>query len=109
MRIEPQVSDPHPTAAKLAAIAAPVPPLDPPGQRRGSYALRVCPPNELMVVIPAASSCRLALPRMMAPASRRRFTTNASSGGTAVASAIEPPLVGRSAVSKLSLKIGRAH
>ena len=36
MRIEPQVSEPQPTAAKLAAMAAPVPPLDPPGQRRGS-------------------------------------------------------------------------
>src|SRR5438094_9096573 len=29
MRIEPQVSLPIPTAAKLAAIAAPVPPLEP--------------------------------------------------------------------------------
>ena len=36
MRIEPQVSEPQPTAAKLAAIAAPVPPLEPPGQRAGS-------------------------------------------------------------------------
>ena len=33
MRIEPQVSLPMPTAAKLAAIAAPVPPLEPPGLR----------------------------------------------------------------------------
>jgi len=33
MRIDPQVSLPMPTAAKLAAIAAPVPPLEPPGLR----------------------------------------------------------------------------
>src|SRR5690349_7713143 len=51
MRIDPHVSDPHPTAAKLAAIAAPVPPLDPPGHRRGSYGFFVCPPRELMLVM----------------------------------------------------------
>src|SRR2546422_1060963 len=33
MRIDPQVSLPMPTAAKLAAMAAPVPPLEPPGLR----------------------------------------------------------------------------
>ena len=33
MRIDPQVSLPMPAAAKLAAIAAPVPPLEPPGLR----------------------------------------------------------------------------
>ena len=41
MRIEPQVSVPMPTAANSAATAAPVPPLDPPGLREGSYGLRV--------------------------------------------------------------------
>jgi hypothetical protein len=34
IRIDPQVSLPIPTAAKLAAIAAPVPPLEPPGFQR---------------------------------------------------------------------------
>ena len=52
MRIEPHVSLPQPTAAKLAAIAAPVPPLDPPGLRRRSYGLSVCPPSDAIVVIP---------------------------------------------------------
>ena len=56
MRIDPQVSVPQPTAAKLAATAAPVPPELPPGLRAGSYGFRVCPPSELIVVIPAASS-----------------------------------------------------
>ena len=31
MRIDPHVSDPHAMAAKLAATATAVPPLDPPG------------------------------------------------------------------------------
>src|SRR6476661_1597971 len=99
MRIEPHVSEPQPTAAKLAAIAAPVPPLEPPGQREGSYGLRVCPPNELTLVMPAASSCRLDLARITAPASRSRFTTNASAAGWLLASAIDPALVGMSPVS----------
>jgi len=77
IRIEPQVSDPQPTAAKLAAIAAPVPPLEPPGQRRGSYGFSVWPPNELIVVIPAASSCMFDFPMTMAPASRSRRTMKA--------------------------------
>ena len=56
IRIEPQVSLPIPATAKFAATAAPVPPLDPPGFRSGSYGFQSCPPKELMVVIPAASS-----------------------------------------------------
>ena len=36
IRIDPQVSLPMPAAAKLAATAAPVPPLDPPGLRVGT-------------------------------------------------------------------------
>ena len=35
MRIDPQVSDPHAIAEKLAATAAPLPPLEPPGDRSG--------------------------------------------------------------------------
>ena len=41
----------------------------------------------------------LVLPRMIAPASRSFCTWNASSGGTEVANAIVPALVGMSAVS----------
>jgi hypothetical protein len=74
MRIDPHVSLPMPAAAKLAAMAAPVPPLDPPGFRDRSYGLRVWPPNELMVVMPAASSCMLVLPMMTTPASRSFLT-----------------------------------
>ena len=56
IRIDPQVSLPMPADAKLAATAAPVPPLDPPGLRVGSYGFLVCPPSELIVVMPDASS-----------------------------------------------------
>ena len=52
LRMEPQVSVPMPAAAKLAATAAAVPPLEPPGLRVGSYGLRVWPPAELMDVMP---------------------------------------------------------
>src|SRR5947209_8343044 len=99
MRIEPQVSDPQAMAAKLAATAAPLPPLEPPGFRSGSYGLHVCPPMELIVVMPLASSCMLDLPRITAPASRRRRTWNASSGVWSEASAIDPADVGKSRVA----------
>jgi hypothetical protein len=81
IRIEPHVSVPIPTTAKFAAIAAPVPPLDPPGLRRVSYGFSVCPPSELMVVIPYANSCMFVLPRKIAPASLNRRTRYPSSGG----------------------------
>ncbi len=99
MRIEPQVSLPIPKAPKLAATAAPVPPLDPPGLRVGSYGLRVWPPKDATVVMPRASSCMLVLPRMIAPASRRRRTCVESSGGIEVARPRVPAVVGMSAVS----------
>ena len=99
MRIEPHVSEPQPTAPKLAATAAPVPPDDPPGFRAGSYGFRVCPPSELMLVIPAASSCMFVLARRTAPASRSFRTWKPSSGGTDPASASVDAAVGMSNVS----------
>ena len=99
MRIDPQVSLPMPAAAKLAPIAAPVPPLDPPGTRYRSYGLRVWPVSDEIVVIPAASSCIVVLPRITAPASRSFFTWKASAVGCSVASPSAPPEVGMSAVS----------
>ncbi len=50
-----------------------------------------------------AHSAMLVLARTMASASRSRRTMKASSGGRLSASATEPPVVGRSWVSKLSL------
>ena len=43
------MSDPSPTAAKPAATAAALPPLDPPGTRLGSWGLRVGPNAEFSV------------------------------------------------------------
>src|SRR3954453_23336821 len=40
-RMDPPQSVPSPTVAKFAATAAPVPELEPPGSRFGSYGLRV--------------------------------------------------------------------
>src|SRR4051812_18285022 len=97
--IDPHVSVPIPAAAKLAATAAPVPPLDPPGLRVGSYGLRVCPPAELIEVMPYASSWRFVLPRTTAPASRNFFTIHASRAVWKPASASDPAVVGMSAVA----------
>ena len=70
MRMEPLVSVPSVAAAKLVVAATAEPPLLPPGARVRSYGSSVCPPSELTVVSPSASSCRLTLPRITAPASR---------------------------------------
>ena len=45
--MEPSVSVPTPTAAKLAAIAAPVPELEPQGLRSSAYGFRHWPPRPL--------------------------------------------------------------
>src|SRR5690606_3231246 len=80
-RIEFPVSLPIPTTAKFAAIAAAVPPLDPPGLRSKSYGFKVCPPKELTVEMPKDNSCKLAFARIIAPAFLRRLVKKASFGG----------------------------
>src|SRR3954471_11838734 len=107
--IEPSVSVPTPTAARLAAIAAPEPELDPDGLRSSAYGFFVCPPRPLQPLLECverefAHSLRFVLPRMTAPASRRRAAMNASAGGFAPASACDPAVVIiLSAVAMLSL------
>src|SRR4030088_2825809 len=73
-RMEPPVSEPVPAAAKFGATAAPVPPEDPPGVLVRSYGFFTCPPRELTEMPPLANSCKLDLPRISAPAWRRRLT-----------------------------------
>src|SRR5258705_8240872 len=105
--IEPSVSVPTPTVARFAAIAAPVPELEPHGLRSSTYGLRVCPPLPLHPLTECverkfAHSLRLVLPMITAPAARNRRTMYASRGAIASASASEPALVFmRSAVSML--------
>src|SRR5215207_1013742 len=99
--MDPDVSVPTLPAQKLAAV--PMPELDPPvasagrpsnvagrGSRRGSYGLNPNPPIALKLVgmgvgAPAtqlASSVMPVFAMMIAPASRRFFTSVASYGGT---------------------------
>src|SRR5690242_21661867 len=74
--IDPSVSLPIPAAEKLAAIAEPVPELDPHGLRSSAYGFLVCPPRPLQPLLACverkfAHSLRLVLPSITAPALRR--------------------------------------
>src|SRR5262245_16221327 len=74
--IEPSVSVPTATTARLAAIAAPEPELEPQALRSSAYGLRVKPPRALQPLVERderklAHSLRLVLPRITAPAARR--------------------------------------
>ena len=106
--IEPSVSVPTPSGARLAAIAAAVPELDPLVLRSSAYGLRVRPPRPLQPLVERvermlAHSLRLVLPRTIAPASRSRRTRCASRFAWTPASASEPPVVHmRSPVAMLS-------
>src|SRR5579864_193126 len=77
--MEPSVSVPMATAARLAAIAAPEPELDPEVFRSSAYGFLARPPRPLQPLVECverkfAHSLRLVLPRMTAPASRSRAT-----------------------------------
>lgn len=106
-RIEFPVSVPSPTAPKLAATAAAVPPLEPAGTRSRAEGLRVCPgSSELTVSIGLqANSAMFDLASMTAPASRSLRTMKASRGGAESFSERDPAVVGMSTVSKLSFTI----
>src|SRR5215468_802855 len=107
--IEPSVSVPIATLQRLAETATPEPELEPQGLRSSAYGLRVNPPRPLQPLVEwverkLAHSLRFVLPRMTAPAVRRRCTRNASPGGRAPRSASDPAVVSmRSAVAMLSL------
>src|SRR6266705_1965758 len=73
--MEPSVSVPTPTAAKFAAMAAPVPELEPHGLRSSAYGFWHCPPRPLQPLddwLPRklAHSLRLVFPRITAPAAQ---------------------------------------
>src|SRR6476469_6075119 len=96
--IDPSVSVPTPIAARLAAIAAPVPELDPHGLRSSAYGFFTCPPRALHPLVDFverkfAHSLRFVLPRMTAPAARSRAATNESRGAAPPASASDPAVV----------------
>src|SRR5579871_4326284 len=96
--IDPSVSVPIPTAARFAEIPAPVPELDPQGLRSSEYGFFVSPPRPLHPLVEwldrmFAHSLRLVLPRMTAPAARKRCATNESFGGFEPTSASDPAVV----------------
>src|SRR4051812_14380262 len=96
--MEPSVSVPTAAATRLAATATADPELDPDGLRSSAYGFLVWPPRALQPLDECvdrkfAHSLRFVLPRMTAPAARRRFTTNASLGILAPTSASEPAVV----------------
>src|SRR4051794_6356269 len=106
---EPSVSVPTPIAARLAAIAAPVPDDEPHGLRSSMYGLCVCPPRpdqplEECSERKFAHSLRFVLPSNTAPAARSCCTTKESCfGGGASARPRLPAVVFiLSAVSRLS-------
>src|SRR5947207_3175216 len=100
--MEPSVSVPTPTAARFAAIAAPVPELEPHGLRSITYGLRHCPPRPLQpdtewVERKFAHSDKLVLPMITprAPAS----PSDAAAGRWAVApmlpAEVQGPIAGQ--------------
>src|SRR6266478_8143180 len=105
---EPSVSVPTAVAQRFAADAAPDPELDPHGSKLSRYGSRVkpfagpppsrAPPRALQPLNGAlprkfAHSERFALPKMTAPAARKRFTTTESAGTVLPTSASDPAVV----------------
>ena len=74
------MSVPIASGAWNAATAAAEPPLLPPGTRSSAHGLAVGPYAECSVDEPIANSSMFVLPRMTAPASRRRSVMWASYG-----------------------------
>ena len=96
---------PRPAGTMRAAMATAVPPDEPPGISEGSYGLRTGPAcaARFVLVMPNASSCMLALPSTIAPASINRCTEGAFVAGTKPSSAGVPAEVCKPAVLMLSL------
>src|SRR6266446_9683634 len=95
---EPSVSVPTLAAQRFVAAATAEPELDPHGSKLKRYGSRVKPPRALQPLKGAlprklAHSDRFALPRMTAPAVRKRFTTTESAGTVLPTSAREPAVV----------------
>src|ERR671916_3238339 len=101
--MDPPVSEPRLTAARLAATAAAGPPLLPPGTRSVLQGFRTGLKAEFSFDEPIANSSVLAFPRNTAPCSRRRRTTVASYGGRNPSRIRDPAVVGASMVQSTSL------
>ena len=85
------------------ASAAPLPPLEPPGDQSIAQGFRVSPNSSFDVYPSNANSGRFVLPITTAPAARRRPTTSQSrSAGGMSARSLDPNVVGSPAASSLS-------
>ncbi len=115
MRMDPPVSLPKATSDSPVPTATAEPLEDPPGTQRGSSGFVGVPNHGLMPVTPKASSCRLALPTMIAcPAASAarvpaRQAASLTAGVVAAAAAMtrDPSVVGTPAMSMRSLTATR--
>src|SRR3990167_2735514 len=90
MRTEPPPAGPGASGPPPAAPAAAAPPLEPPGVSAGFQGFRVTPKSGFSVTALWPNSEVFVLPRITAPAARRRATGIASSAGTCSANRREP-------------------
>src|SRR5690606_27615059 len=93
IRIEQPKSVPWAIGTMPVATATAEPPDEPAGLNCGFHGLRVAPKSSLTVLAPVANSGVLVLPRIIAPALRRRATAAASSSGMKSLKSGEPKVV----------------
>ncbi len=104
IRIDPPPSVPVASGARPAASAAPLPPLEPPGDHSMAQGLPVSPKSRFEVKPSNANSGRFVLPTTIAPAARSRATISQSrSAGAASRRRSDPKVVGKPATCSLSL------
>ena len=99
VRSEPPVSDPVHSGNMSQAKAAADPPEDPPAFSSGLKGLPVAPQTGLRLLPPAPMSGVLVLAVTMAPASRRRATSETSFSGTCPRKPTLPLVVSKPAVA----------
>jgi hypothetical protein len=100
IRVEPPVSLPVASGMRRAARAPAEPALEPPVVTFRFQGFLASPKTSML---PAANSVVLSLPRQMAPASRKRATTVASSFATKPRIVRDPAAVGSPRTWKMSL------
>lgn len=94
MRIDPPPSDPVASGTMPAAMAAAVPPDDPPGERSVFHGLRVAPNGALLVSAFQPCSGVFVLPSTTQPAARKRATcVESSAAGASSTCSAEPNVV----------------
>ena len=109
IRTDPPVSEPRATSASPVATATAEPLEDPPGIRLASSGLTGVPNQGLVPMGSIASSCRLVLPTIRAPAARApdRQAASRGAGFATCSTAREPAVVGIPSTSMRSLTASR--